>query len=250
MTIFAPHSINFSGPGDGANFTFNGFVAGLKHFLREINRTITGRFRAHEGTAPIARLAREHAGKLVGKPFILPKEITYFAPTYPNIAGRHIGVGTDVPEQLGHKRLAKPHDFVVGFRLRIEIRAALAAAHRQSRERVLKNLFECEELDDAGRDGGVKTQAALIRSQGAVHLDAKTAVHLDPAFVVDPWDAELDYPFRFDKALENFAIAILLVALNHRSNRVEDLCYSLNEFRLVGVTLSDDIKNFLNKSHK
>ena len=174
------------------------------------------------------------------------EEIADLATAYADIARRHIRVGANVAEQLGHKRLAKTHDLGVGFPLWIEVRAALAAAHRQPRERILKHLFKCEELDDAGGDGGMKTQAAFIRSKGAVHLDAKTTVHLDLALVVDPWNAKLNHAFRFDQALENFAISILFVALNHRPDRVEDFRYRLNEFRLVGVTFLDDFENLLN----
>ena len=234
-----------AGSGDGANFPFNRFVPGLKHFLREINRAITCRFRAHERAAPITRLAREHAGKLVGKPFVLTKEITYFAPTDPDIAGRHIGVRTDVPEQLGHKRLAKPHDFVVGFRLRIEIRAAFASAHRQGSERILKNLFKGEKLQDAGVDRRVESEAPFVRPEGAVHLDAKPAIYVDLALVVDPGNAELNQPLRLNKTFKDLAVPILFMPLNRGFDGLENFGDRLKKLRLVRISLFDDLENFL-----
>jgi hypothetical protein len=51
-------------------------------------------------------------------------------------------------------------------------RAALAAAHRQRGERVLEHLLEGEELEDAEVDRRVEAQAALVRADRAVHLDA------------------------------------------------------------------------------
>src|SRR4029077_4118094 len=108
------------------------------------------------------------------------------------------GIRTDVTEQFCHERLAKSHDLPVGFPLWIKIRAAFAAAHRQTCERVLKNLFEGQELDDARIDGRMKTQPAFVRAESAIHLHPKAAVHLDLSFLVDPRDAKLNHSLRFD----------------------------------------------------
>jgi hypothetical protein len=56
--------------------------------------------------------------------------------------------------------------------------AALAAAHGQRGQRVFKNLLESQELQDAQVHRGVKPQAALVRADGAVHLDAEAPVDL------------------------------------------------------------------------
>src|SRR5215471_18213341 len=119
---------------------------------------------------------------------------------------------TDMPEQFGHEGLAKSHDFPFGFAFRIEVRPALAAAHRQTCKRVLKHLFECEKLDDAGTDGRMKTQAAFVRAERAVHLHTEPAVHLDLSFIVDPWDAKLNHSFRFYQTLQNSGVPDLLAA--------------------------------------
>ena len=104
-------------------------------------------------------------------------------------------------EKFGHERLAEPHYLGVGFTFWIEIRATLAATHRQTRQRIFKNLFEREELNDAGRNRRMKTQPALIWTERAIHLYAKTAVHLYLAFVVDPRNPELNHALWFNKAL-------------------------------------------------
>jgi uncharacterized protein with PIN domain len=59
------------------------------------------------------------------------------------------------------KRLAEAHDLAVGAALGIEVRAALAAADRHAGERVLEDLLEAEELDDAEIDGGWKRRPPL-----------------------------------------------------------------------------------------
>jgi hypothetical protein len=174
-----------------------------------------------------------------------PKETAYFAPTYPDIAGRHIGVGIDVPEQLGHKGLAKPHDFVVGFRFRIEISAAFASAHRQGSERVLKHLFKGEKLQDAGVDRRVKAETPFVRPDGTIHLDAKPAVNLDSAFVVNPGNAELNHPLRLNKAFKDLPVSIFLIPLNGGFDGLENFSDRLEKLRLVRITFFDDLKNFL-----
>jgi hypothetical protein len=59
-------------------------------------------------------------------------------------------------------------------------------------------LFERKELDDARADRRMKTQPAFVRAEGAIHLHAKAAVHLDLSFVVDPRDAKLNHSLWFD----------------------------------------------------
>src|SRR5262249_60099428 len=151
----------------------------------------------------------------------------------------------DVPKQLGHKRLAKPHHLVVGFAFGIKVRAAFAAAHRQTRERVFKYLFEREKLDDAGTNGRMKTQTSFVRTERAIHLHAKAAVHLDLSFVVDPGNAKLNHSFRFDETLQYPGVSELLAAVDDWPNRLQHLGDCLKKLRLVTVTFADDFENFL-----
>ena len=141
--------------------------------------------------------------------------------------------------QLGHERLAETHHFSVGTALRVEVGAALAAAHGQRGQRVLEDLLEAEELDDALVDGRVEAQAALVRSDGGVELHAVTTVHLHLALIIGPGHAELHHALRLDDALQHACLLVLRVLLDHRLDGLEHLAYSLQELRLVAVALFD-----------
>jgi hypothetical protein len=148
-------------------------------------------------------------------------------------------------EELGHERLAKAHDVVVGFALRIEIGAAFAAAHRQGSERIFENLFKSEKLQDAGVDRRVKSETPFVRPDGAIHLDAKPAVYLDSALVVDPGNAELDQPLRLNKTFKDLPVPIFFIPLNGGFDGLENFGDRLEKLRLVGIPLFDDLENFL-----
>jgi hypothetical protein len=47
----------------------------------------------------------------------------------------------------------------------------------------------------------MEAESALIRADGAAHLNAESAIHLDVALIVDPGDAKHDHAFRLDQAL-------------------------------------------------
>src|SRR5437762_14254434 len=111
-------------------------------------------------------------------------------------------------KQLGHKRLAEAHDFVVGFPLWVEICPPFAAAERPSGERVFENLLKGEELEDAGVNGRVQAQPAPVRSESAIRVDAETAVDLNLGIIITPRDAELHHALRYEDAFEDVAVAI------------------------------------------
>ena len=138
-------------------------------------------------------------------------------------------------EQFGHKRLAESHHFIVRLPLWIEVGAALAAAHRERRQRILKDLFEREELQDAAINCRMEAQTTLVGSKGAVHLDAVAAVHMDLSFVINPRNAEVNHPLRLDDAFENFAVPILLVPLNGWFNGHKHFRDRLEELRLIRI---------------
>src|SRR5690606_595163 len=101
-------------------------------------------------------------------------------------------IGPDVLIQLGHEALHEAHHFAFGFALRIEVASPFAAADRHAREGVLEGLLESEKLDDAGIHAGMEANAALIRTDRTVELDAVSAVYLNPSLVIDPRHAEGD----------------------------------------------------------
>jgi hypothetical protein len=95
----------------------------------------------------------------------------------------------------------------------------------------------------------MEAQTTLVRSKGAVHLDAIASVHLDLSFVINPGNAELNHSLRLNNPLENFAIPIFLVPLNGRFDRLENFRDCLKELRLIRIALLDDFENFLHWAH-
>jgi hypothetical protein len=129
------------------------------------------------------------------------------------------------------KRMTSLSDLALG----VEVGAALAAAHGEGGEGVLEDLLEAEELEDAQVDGGVEAEAALVGADGAVELDAETAVDLDLAGVVLPGHAEDDLAFGFDDAFED---------------AFEDFAGGLEEFRFAGVAGLHLGQDFLDVAHR
>src|SRR5690606_15475030 len=118
----------------------------IQHLFHEIQKPETGRLRPDEAAAPRRPFACQYAGKIVPYPFVLAEQISDFAFSHADIAGRNIGVGTDMPIKFGHKTLAEPHDFIVRLVAGIEVRAAFASAQRKSGKAIFESLFKCEEL--------------------------------------------------------------------------------------------------------
>ena len=124
--------------------------------LREIHAAVARGFRTNQRSAPAQALACQDAREFVAQPLVLSEQEADLASAHADVAGRDVGVRSDVALQFGHEALAEAHHFVVTLALGIEIRSALAAAHGQRGERILEDLFKCQELQDAevhARDG-------------------------------------------------------------------------------------------------
>ena len=221
--------------GDEAGLALEAVAAGAEHLLGEVDRAVAGRLGADQGAAPLECLAREDAGELVLDALVLPEEVADLAATDADVAGGDVRELPDVPLQLGHERLAEAHHLGVGLVLRVEVGAALAAAHRQRRERVLQHLLEGEELQQPDVDARMEAQPTLEGSDRARHLDAVAAVDLDLAGVVDPGHAEDDDALRLDEPLEDLVLHVLGVALEHGGERLHDFADGLVELHLAGV---------------
>ncbi|MNQ98096.1 hypothetical protein D3C85_1137700 [compost metagenome] len=137
--------------------------------------------------------------------------------------------------QLAHEGLAEAHHLGVALALGVEVRAALAAAHGQRGQGILEDLLEGQELQDAEVDRRVEAQAALVRADGAVHLDAEAAIDLHLALIVDPGNTEGHCPLRLAHTLENARLQVMRVGLEERPEAAQDLFDRLVEFRLVRV---------------
>jgi hypothetical protein len=144
-----------------------------------------------------------------------------------------------VAVHLRHEGLAEAHHLAVGAAPGVEVGAALGAADRHARERVLEDLLEAEELDDAEVDGRMEAEAALVGAKRAVELDAEAPVDLHLAGVILPGHAEDDLPLRLADPLDDPMTAVLGELRQHRSERAEHLAHRLMEFRLAGVAPQD-----------
>ncbi len=68
--------------------------------------------------------------------------------------------------EFSHKTLAETHNLIVALAVRIEVRTALTAAHREACKGILEYLLECEELERGEGDFGVEPDTAFVRPYG------------------------------------------------------------------------------------
>ena len=218
-----------------ATLPFERIAACGEHLLGEVADAVARGFGAQGAAAPVTALARERAGELVAQPLVLAEEEADLPAAHADVARRNVGVLSDVALQLGHERLAELHHLVVRLALRIEVRSALASAHREGREAVLEGLLEGQELEDREVHRGVEADAALVGADGAVHLHAVAAVDLDLALVVEPRYAEDDDAFGFGDAFENLHLLQYGARHDVRGQRFGHLADGLVELRLARV---------------
>ena len=140
----------------------------------------------------------------------------------------------DVAPQFHHERLAKSHDFAVGLPFGIKVRAAFTAAHGETGQRILENLFEREKLENGHVHAGVEPEPSLVRSNGTVELNSEAAVHLRVAFVVHPRHSEMNESLGFHNTLHNGDV--FGVGFEHGLKRFEDFLHRLVKFSLFGVS--------------
>jgi hypothetical protein len=90
----------------------------------------------------------------------------------------------------------------------------------------------------------MKAQAPFVRSDGAVKLHAKAAIHLHISRVILPRDTEDELPLGFGNPLQDSAIAILAMAVNHGTEAFQDFTRGLQKLRFTGISTRDDFKDF------
>ena len=95
-----------------------------------------------EAAAELQALTGEGAGVLAGQLLIHTEHIAYLTTAYADVASGYVHVGTDVAPQLQDEGLAETHDFSVALAAGREVRAALAATHRQGSECIFEGLLE------------------------------------------------------------------------------------------------------------
>ena len=104
-------------------------AAGAQHLRGEEHAAVAGGLRTALRAAPVHALAGQHARLVaVGDALVLTEQVADLARPDADVAGRYVGVLTEVPVELRHERLAEAHDFGVRAVLGVEVAAALAAA--------------------------------------------------------------------------------------------------------------------------
>src|SRR5262249_51635303 len=155
--------------------------------LGEVDSAVSRRLWPDLRSAPAMALPCDDArGELACDPLVLAEQVADLTPAHAYVAGRDVGELADMPVQFGHERLAEASDLGVALALRVEVRAALGAAHGQRGERVLVYLLEGKELQQPEPDARVEAQSALVGTDRAVHLHPDAPVDVDLASVVDP----------------------------------------------------------------
>lgn len=94
--------------------------------------------------------------------------------------------------------------------------AAFSAANRKTRQRVLENLFETEELNDTGIYVFLETETAFVWPDCAVELATVTGVRMDFAVVIFPDNAECKHPFRFDHTIQEIVFFVFRMTFYNR----------------------------------
>ena len=185
----------------------------------------------------------------MGKLLIGAEQVTDFTAAHTDIAGRHIDGGANLIVEAGHEGLAETHDFRVAFTMGIKITAALAATDGQAGKRVFENLFKAEELQHAQIHCRMEAEAALVRSEGGVELNAIAAVNLNITLVVLPGHAEHNSAFGLGDSFEDTVFLVLGIRLENRAESAKNFSDCLNEFRLIAVTMLEFFDDAIGVRH-
>src|SRR5699024_7480699 len=116
----------------------------------------------------------------------LSEEISDFTAAHADISGRNVCICSNMSGEFCHESLAETHYFRIGFALRIEIRTAFSAAHRQSCQGILENLFKSQELQNRSIYTWMEAETAFVRSDSGIELYAVTSVYLNISIVIFP----------------------------------------------------------------
>ena len=232
--------------GHHADLARQRIAAGLEHLFGEEHQAVARGLAAHQRAPPVRTLAGEHAGLVaIGDALVLPEQIADFARADADVTGRHVGELADVAIQLGHEALAEAHHFTIRLALGVEVRAALGAADGHAGQRILEDLFEPQELDDAEVHRRMKAQAALVGPQRAVEVDAKAAIDLHRPLVVLPGHAEDELPLRLADTLDDLLFGVLRMLAQHGAERFGDFAHGLVEFGFAAIAADDIVDDLV-----
>ena len=181
--------------GDGHGLSLDLLAVGVQHLVDEVEPSEARSLGAHQRAAIFQALAGEHTAPVTRQLLVLAEEVANLAGTHSDITCGDVHFRTDVAEELAHEGLAETHDFGIALATGTEVRATLAAAHRQGRQGILESLLEAQELQYREIHAGVETQASLVGADGGVELHAVAQVHLHLTLIVHPGYTEGDDAF-------------------------------------------------------
>ena len=188
----APGDIAVTGQDDG--LALDAVILVLQGSLQIVDRAVSGSLGTDQRTAVGAALAGQDAVfECAADPAVLAIEEADLSAADTDITCRYVDIRTDMTIELGHEGLTEAHHFGIALALRIEVGAALAAAHGQGGKAVLEGLLEGKELHHGKGNGRMETKSSLVRSDRAVELYAVAAVDMHLSVVILPRNAELDH---------------------------------------------------------
>src|SRR5690606_19364561 len=179
-----------------------------QHFLGEVHRAVTGRFRTDQRATVAQTFTGQYAIRTVGNLFQHAVHKANFTTADTDIAGRYVGVRTDMTVQFGHKGLAEAHDFATALTFRIKIRTAFTTAHRQGGQGIFKGLFKRQELQHRLVHGRVETQTTFERANGRVVLNTVATVYVNIALIINPGYTELNDALRLYQTIQQTMLGI------------------------------------------
>ena len=246
LCLFNRIGCNVSGAGDNDRLVFQINALCIEHILHEVEKAVPGRLRTRQAPPEIDTFSGQNA-RIIGIPntLVLTEEVADLTTANANITCGDIDIQSDVAVEFRHKALAELHHLVVRLAVRIEVRAAFAAADGKSRQRIFEHLLKREEFQNIKRYARMKAQSALIGAHRARHLHTIAAVDLNLALIVHPRHAERYDALRLDHTLEDLMRLVLRMLFEERHNRGQNLFHRVLEMRLIRVTFGYEIENII-----
>lgn len=121
--------------------------------------------------------------------------------------------------KFAHESLTELHDFVFAFSFRVKVRAAFATAHGDAGKRIFENLLKRQKFQYTHIHRRMKANSAFVGPDGAVHLNAITAVNLYFTFIVKPGNTKGDESLRLKHAFQDFQLPEFRVLVQRRQYR-------------------------------
>ena len=137
-TTFPPSSVAFwvgllgsvdrhvPGSGYDDGLALEGLADGLEHLVGEVAEAVSGGLGPGEGSPGSDGLSCEDSCEVVPHPLVLAVHEPDLPSADPDVSCGDVGVGSDVPLELGHEGLAEAHDLGVGLALGVEVGSSLS----------------------------------------------------------------------------------------------------------------------------